>query len=102
MIKRSLLRAAIAELEEISKADEVRRSRYNQIYDLLRKRRFYLLPDDCERINTAIQEIERRCDEEDPMRTKIIRQLFNPDPAMNPSIYYESEDFAEGDNPAPI
>lgn len=103
MIRRSPLAAAIAELEEISKADEIRRRRYNQIYDFLREWRFYLLPDDCERVNVAIQEVERRCDEEDPMRMKVIREPFNPNPAMHPSLYYESEDLAaDGDNPAPI
>lgn len=94
MIKRSPLASAIAELEEISKADEIRRRRYSQLYDFLRLWRFYLLPNDCQRVNVAIQEVERRCDEEDPMRMKIIREHFDPDPGMEPSFYYESEDTA--------
>jgi hypothetical protein len=94
--KRSPLVSAIAELEEISKSQEIRRRRYSQLYDFLRRWRFYLLPDDCQRINVAIQEVERRCDEADPMRMKVIRETFDPDPGMDPSFYYESEDSAAG------
>lgn len=103
MIRRAPLESAIAELEEISKSHEIRRRRYSQLYDFLRLWRFYLLPNDCPRINGAIQEVERRCDEADPMRMKVIREQFDPDPAMDPSFYYESEDSAaDRDDPSPV
>lgn len=103
MIKRSPLMSAIVELEEISKSEEIRRRRYGQLYDFLRRWRFYLLPDDCQRVNVAIEEVERRHDEADPMRMKVIREQFEPDPAMDPSFYYESEDSAAvRDNPSRV
>jgi hypothetical protein len=104
MIKRSTLASAIAELEEIAKSDEIRRRRYSQLYDFLRLWRFYLLPTDCQRINVAIQEFERRCDAADPMRMKIIREHFDPDPSMDPSFYYEPEDSASdrGNSASPV
>ncbi|MGH9929701.1 MAG: hypothetical protein ACREA9_10825 [Pyrinomonadaceae bacterium] len=102
MIRRSLLVSALSEIEEISRSATIRRRRYSQLYDYLRLSRFYLLPDDCERINLAIQAIERRCDEEDPMRMKVVREHFDPDSGMDASFYYESEDsvIAEDDSKA--
>ncbi len=91
MIKRSLLISAIDELEEVAKHKKLHRRTYSKLYDFLRRWRFYLLPEDCQRINAAVQEFERRADEEDPTRTKIIREHFEPDPDVDPS-FYESED----------
>jgi hypothetical protein len=92
MIKRSTISDAITEIEEISRAAEIPRRRYNDLFDWLRLHRFYLLPDDCERANLAVQEIERRLAEENPMAPRIIRQTFEPDARMQPSFYYVPED----------
>jgi hypothetical protein len=92
MIKRSLISNAVAEIEQITKVANIQRRRYNDLYDWLLKHRFYLLLDDCERVNLAVQEIERRLQEEFPSAIWVIRHKFEPDPEMQPSFYYEPED----------
>src|ERR1700730_740378 len=91
MIKRSSLVSAIAELEILSRSETIALRRYSEVYDQIKRLRFYLLPDDCQRVNLAVQEVERRYDEQDPMRIKILREHFQPDPEMEPSFYYEPE-----------
>lgn len=91
MIKRSLISDAISEIEQIVRAAKIPRRRYNDLYDWLLKHRFYLLPDDCEQVNLATQEIERRLREESPSAVWSIRHKFEPDPEMQPSFYYEPE-----------
>lgn len=93
-IKRSLLQAMIAELEQISKVEEIPNRRYNELYDWLNRNQFYLLEDDCQRVNTAIQEIERRYDEEG-RSIWITRNVFVPHPNMDAAFFYESEDDAQ-------
>lgn len=92
MIKRSLVSDAIAEIEQISQSPRILRRRYNDLSDWLKEHRFYLLPDDCERINSAVQEIERRLREEFPSSIWTIPHKFEPDPMMQPSFYYAPED----------
>lgn len=92
MIKRSPISAAVAEMEQISREARMPRRRYNDLYDWLRQHRFYLLSDDCERLNLAIQEIERRFNEESPTSIWVVREKFGPDPRMQPSFYYAPED----------
>lgn len=94
-IKRSSITDAVEELEAISKSKEIPRRRYNELYDWLRLHRFYLLGDDCRRINIAVQDIEKRFDEEG-RAIWISRENFNPDPRMNPSFFYEAEDAGYG------
>ncbi len=86
------LEPVIVELEEIARSERIRLRRYNYLYNHLREYRFYLLIDDCRRINSAIQEIEKGQDEKDPMRTKIIRHSFEPNANMDPALYYEPEE----------
>jgi hypothetical protein len=92
MIKRSLISDAIAEMENISRSPEIPTRRYNDLFDWLRQYRFYLLPDDCEWLNSAVQEIERRWREEHQSAVWVIRPKFEPDPRMQPSLYYAPED----------
>jgi len=90
-MKRSSLLAIIAEIEQISKAEEIPNRRYNELYDWINRHQFYLLEDDCQRSNTAIQEIERRYDEEG-RSIWIRRNTFVPHPRMDPTFFYERED----------
>lgn len=92
MIKRSELESVIVELEEIARSERIQLRRYNYLYNQLREYRFYLLNDDCRRINSAIQEIEKGQDEKDLTRIKIIRHSFEPDASMDPALYYEPEE----------
>jgi hypothetical protein len=92
MIKRSRISAAVAEMEQISRAAPIPRRRYNDLYDWLRLHRFYLLKDDCESLNSSVREIERRLAEEEPSDVWVVRQTFEPDPRMQPSFYYAPED----------
>jgi hypothetical protein len=91
MIKRSLLSNAVAEIEQIAQAAKIPRRRFNDLYNWLRQHRFYLLPDDCERVNSAVQEIEKRLREEFPSAVWVVRHKFEPDPGMQPDFYYEAE-----------
>lgn len=91
-IKRSVISATVAEMEQISLSDQIPLRRYNDLYDWLRLHSFYLLPDDCERVNLGVQEIERRFAEESPSAVRVIRQTFEPNPRMQPSLYYAPED----------
>jgi hypothetical protein len=91
MIKRSELESVIVELEEIARSERIQLRRYNYLYNQLREYRFYLLNDDCRRINSAIQEIEKGQDEKDLTRIKIIRHSFEPDANMDPALYYEPQ-----------
>jgi len=90
-IKRSTLVNVIQEIEAISKSTEIPRARFNHLYDWLKKHGFYLLQEDCERVNTAVTEVERRFHEEDPMAIRILRDPFAPHPGMDRSFYYEVE-----------
>jgi hypothetical protein len=92
MIKRSLISAAVAEMEQISRATPIPRRRYNDLYDWLRLHRFYLLPGDCDSINSSVKEIERRLAEEEPSDVWAVRETFKPDSRMQPSFYYAPED----------
>lgn len=92
MIKRSLVSNTVEEIEQIVRAAKIPRHRYNDLYDWLMKHHFYLLSDDCERVNLAVQEIERRLQEDFPSAIWAIRHKFEPVPEMQPSFYYEPED----------
>lgn len=90
-VRRSILAALVNETDAIASAAQIPRSRYNRTYDSLRRMHFYLLPEDCTRLNAAIQAIELRLWEEDPQGIHIVRQEFVPDEAMEPAFYYEPE-----------
>ncbi len=90
-LKRSLILAAVNEIEQISTAQQSPNRRYNELYDWIRRHRFYLLEADCERINAAVKEIERRHDEEG-RSIWVTRESFVSDPRMDPSFFYEAED----------
>jgi len=90
-IKRSSILTAIEELHSISNSEDIPIKRYNELYEWLLKHRFYLLKEDCEQVNRAIQEIEKTLDK--PGRTVwVIRHIFKPDPRMDSSFYYLSEE----------
>jgi hypothetical protein len=90
-IKRSSIAKVVAELEGISKLEPVPIRRYNELYDWLMGKRFYLLSEDCERVNVAIEKIEKQFDKSG--RTVwVVRHVFKPDPRMDPAFYYEPED----------
>jgi DNA integrity scanning protein DisA with diadenylate cyclase activity len=90
-IKRSLVTQAIDELEEIPRAGKIVGARHNQLYEGLRKLRFYLLGQDCARVNMAIQEIDRKLTEQDPMAVRIVHEIFEPHPEMESSFYFTKE-----------
>jgi hypothetical protein len=90
-IKRSSLLKAVDELDSISNLEEIPNRRYNEVYDWLIEHRFYLLNEDCEGVNLAIQKIEQQL--EKPGRTIWVRRhAFTPDPRMDGSFYYLPEE----------
>lgn len=90
-IKRSLVTEAIDDLEAIAVGREIVGARHNRLYEWLRRHRFYLLDQDCEHVNVAIQEINRILDEQDPTRVRIVHEAFEPHPDMDSSMYYTED-----------
>ena len=93
-INRCVLDNFVDELEDISRRERIPLRRYNDIFDWLRSHSFYLLDEDCRRINAAVDAIERKLDNEDPGRIRIVREVLRPDPNMDQSFYYHEQ---EGD-----
>lgn len=82
-IKRSALEKAISELEAMTSDN------YHSAANWLKRHRFYLTQQQCDRINTALKRIH-----DEPMEVGEIRLKwpeFKPDPDLNDS-YFESED----------
>jgi hypothetical protein len=90
-IKRSLVAQAIDELKELTQAREIIGARHNHLYEWLRTHRFYLLKQDCEHVNKAIQEIDRKLKAQDPTGVRIVHETLDPHPEMESSLYYTEE-----------
>jgi sensor domain DACNG-containing protein/sensor domain DACNH-containing protein/DisA checkpoint controller-like protein len=90
-IRRDVITALIEELESAVRASDVPIRGYNRAYDRLRQLRFYLLPGDCVRLNNAIRAIEQRLRDDDPHGPRILREDFEAEASMVPSLYYEPE-----------
>jgi hypothetical protein len=90
-IRRRLLDELIQELLAFVGQESISFGQYNQVYFELLKHRFYLLQDDCAKVNEAIQAIEKKLREKDPMAIQIERVEFSPRSGMDPEWYYEAE-----------
>lgn len=90
-IKRSTIDRTITELESYKSKDQLRIQRYRDILDWLDEHRFYLSEADCDLLNRLVPELEARFRRESESDIWIVRQPFEPDPAMNEALYYEDE-----------
>jgi sensor domain DACNG-containing protein/sensor domain DACNH-containing protein/DisA checkpoint controller-like protein len=90
-VRRVLVTSLIEEIETAAGAAEIPIRAYNRAYDSLRQMCFYLLAADCARLNAAIRAVEQRLQADDPHGMRILREEFEPDDAMDPSMYYETE-----------
>ena len=90
-IRRSSIVTTIDGLNSVSNSDDIPLKRYNELYDWLVAHRFYLLKEDCDQVNSAVQEIEKKIDKTGRM-VWVVRYVFTPDPRMDPSFYYLSEE----------
>jgi hypothetical protein len=87
-VNRSGIDDAIAALDQISHSEKIRRAPFVEIMEWLEEHRFYLLGDDCNKLNTLVGQIDARLDEQNPNSVRIIRQPFIPNPEMDAQIYY--------------
>ena len=90
-VSRAKVDAAMRELTNISQLNRVPFRRYNYVLGWLEQHSFYLLEDDCESINQWVRAIEDRMDQEEPMRTKLVRTPFVANPEMDVELYYEPD-----------
>ena len=90
-IKRSTIDRALAELESYKSEDQLRIRRYRDILNWLDEHRFYLTESDCELLNRLVSELESKFRRESESDIWIDPQPFEPDPAMDETLYYEDE-----------
>ena len=90
-IKRSSIDRAIAKLERYKSEDRLPVRRYREILDWLDEHRFYLKLADCDLLNELVSGLDDKFQRESESNTRIIRQPFEPDPAMDEDLYYENE-----------
>ncbi|MBL0323177.1 MAG: DNA integrity scanning protein DisA nucleotide-binding domain protein [Ignavibacteria bacterium] len=86
-VRRSLVVSAINQLQDYADGSAAIRN-YNSVLDTLDRYRFYLLNDDCERINSCIATVEEKHDKLFPNRMRILRKPFVVDDSMNEEFYY--------------
>ncbi len=90
-IRRADIEAMASDLEVIQSEPTLDRQRFVKLVSWLETHAFYLLPDDCRRINESIAKIDERIATDDPDGLHIVRSPFKPNPALEPSFYYEEE-----------
>lgn len=90
-IKRREIDEAIERLQHFMTASSVNRRWYNETMDWLGQHRFYLLQDDCERINQLMESVDKKLEAEDPSAIRIVRNGFTATDGFDPDFYYEYE-----------
>ncbi len=90
-IKRSTIDDVISQLRELLDKKKIPLRTFVKILDWLDEHRFYLLPEDCELLNSLVQVIDARLDAQEPREININRPPFTPDPTMDAQKYYEEE-----------
>jgi hypothetical protein len=88
---RSHIEHAIRELEVVLSSPSIKVRDYNKLVDFLQSHAFYLLENDCERINDLIRKIDERVAREYPSDIRIIRSDFVPHSDFDPALYYTKE-----------
>ncbi|MEW6368801.1 MAG: diadenylate cyclase [Acidobacteriota bacterium] len=90
-VRRSTIENALDELEALMRSEPLKVRHYGRVTELLEERRFYLLPEHCDRANQLIAAAEERLAKDNPEAPRIIRRQFEPDPDFAPGLYYEHE-----------
>jgi DNA integrity scanning protein DisA with diadenylate cyclase activity len=91
MVRRSDIEENIDVLRNLLGNESVNRRKYNAAMEWLNQKRFYLLPQHCDEINTLMRSIDSTMAAEDPMAMRIVRSEFVPHPDMDTDLYYEPE-----------
>ena len=87
-IRRADVDAAIDRLVAIRDSASVQAAIYSDVHEWLRQHQFYLLPEDCARVNACVATVEARLGRKQPTNLRSARDLFKPDPSMDPKFYY--------------
>jgi hypothetical protein len=90
-IRRSEIEREISELQAIASEPKVRRRRFKDLVDWIKRHEFYLLPEHCAKVNELIGVIDAHLVQEDPSDWRIVRDDFRPVAGFDPSFYYASE-----------
>lgn len=93
-ISRALVEESLSLLAAASSGDVINRGFYSQALKNLSALRFYLLKQDCDKANQAVERAEAILERENPMAIRIVWEPFKANPEMNPDFYY-SERIAE-------
>jgi len=90
-VRRADIDAVTAQLASISDTPVLDRERFAKLVDWLEAHAFYLLAEDCERLNSIVARIDEKIAADDPEGFHIIRHPLEPHPGFDPSFYYEEE-----------
>ena len=90
-IKRSAIDGRLSQLRSMVTAEHVNRRIYRKILNWFGERRFYLLADHCELLNSLVAAIDERIASQDPEAPHIVRHQFTPATSFEPGLYYEEE-----------
>lgn len=86
-IKHSDIIKSIKHLEELSKSEKVERKDFNQLMSFFQNVEFYLIDEECEKINSLRKEIEENDKDIDGVR--IVYRDFKSNKEMNDSYYID-------------
>jgi hypothetical protein len=88
VIRRDLVDEAIASLEQAAIAEAIPATRYRNARNWLDSNRFYLLPEDCDRVNELLPKLEKRLRAQESSSVWPSFPPFAPHPDMDPTLYY--------------
>jgi len=88
-LRRDRIDEAIAVLEQAAAAKTIPARRYRAARKWLDSNRFYLLPDDCDRVNELLPTLDNRLREQESSSVSLNIPAFVSHPQMDPALYYE-------------
>ena len=91
-IKRTDISIRLSELENMMLSKQMDMRIYSMIMDWFENHRFYLMGDDCDKLNMFYREIEEIIDAETKRAIRIVRNPFVPNEQLDESLYYLPEE----------
>lgn len=91
LVKRSLIDEHLARIDELATRSAVSVRTLRELEGWIARHSFYLLPKDCERVNSALSKIDAKLWAQDPSGFHVVRVPFAPDVNMDANEYYDKE-----------
>jgi len=88
-VRRETIENYLSSLIEITSGNIINRRQYFEALENVSSLSFYLSSDDCCRANEAVSRAEVLLERDDPIAVRIVRSPFEPNPEMNPNLYYQ-------------